>query len=139
MTQPSEKRVADLFAESCPSRHLLTVIADKWSLLILFALKDTPRRNNELLRQIEGISQKMLTQTLRNLESHGLVKREAFQVVPPHVEYRLTPLGLSLGKALKSLDQWLVANLDNVMAARTELMKEQNLTDSTLDTDRSAF
>jgi DNA-binding HxlR family transcriptional regulator len=115
MSQSTEKRVADIFAESCPSRHLLALIADKWSLLIMFALKDKPRRNNELLRQIEGISQKMLTQTLRSLEKHGLVKRQSFQVVPPHVEYELTPLGRSLGKALKSLDQWLVDHLDEVI------------------------
>jgi DNA-binding HxlR family transcriptional regulator len=118
MAQPTEKRVADLFAESCPSRHLLTSIADKWSLLIMFALKDKPCRNNELLRQIEGISQKMLTQTLRSLEEYGLVKRQAFQVVPPHVEYELTPLGQSLGKALKSLDRWFIEHFDEVMTAR---------------------
>ncbi|MBW4471096.1 MAG: helix-turn-helix transcriptional regulator [Stenomitos rutilans HA7619-LM2] len=119
--------MADLFAEACPSRHLLTLIADKWSLLIMFALKDKPRRNNELLRQIEGISQKMLTQTLRSLEGYGLVKRQAFQVVPPHVEYELTPLGQSLGKALKSLDQWLVENTDQVMIARAELVDEAHV------------
>ncbi|MEN9230236.1 MAG: helix-turn-helix domain-containing protein [Thermostichus sp. DG02_5_bins_236] len=124
MTQPTEKRVADLFAESCPSRRILELIAGKWSLLILFALKDKPRRNNELLRHIEGISQKMLTQTLRGLEEHGLVKRQAFQVVPPHVEYELTPLGQSLGKALKSLDQWLVDHLDEVMTAQAEFADE---------------
>lgn len=91
----------------------------------MFALKDEPRRNNELLRQIEGISQKMLTQTLRSLEGHGLVKRQAFQVVPPHVEYELTPLGQSLGKALKSLDQWLVDNFNEVMNARAEFVDEE--------------
>jgi DNA-binding HxlR family transcriptional regulator len=137
MSQPIEKRVADLFAESCPSRHLLALIADKWSLLIMFALKDKPSRNNELLRQIEGISQKMLTQTLRNLEEHGLVKRQAFQVVPPHVEYELTPLGQSLGKALKSLDQWLVDHLDEVMTAQAGLADEKrNAIYSTQNTDR---
>jgi DNA-binding HxlR family transcriptional regulator len=125
MKQSTEKRLVDLFAESCPSRHLLALIADKWSLLIMFALKDQPRRNNELLRQIEGISQKMLTQTLRSLEEHGLVKRQAFKVVPPHVEYQLTPLGQSLGQALKSLDQWLVDNLNEVMAARAEFIDEK--------------
>jgi DNA-binding HxlR family transcriptional regulator len=114
MEYTKENRVANLFAESCPSRHLLALIADKWSLLIMFSLKDEPRRNNELLRQIEGISQKMLTQTLRNLEKHGLVNRQAFEVVPPHVEYELTPLGQSLGKALKSLDQWFIDNWDEV-------------------------
>lgn len=91
----------------------------------MFALKDEARRNNELLRQIEGISQKMLTQTLRSLEAHGLVKRQAFQVVPPHVEYELTPLGQSLGKALKSLDQWLVDNLDEVMVAWADFVDEE--------------
>jgi DNA-binding HxlR family transcriptional regulator len=137
MSQPTEKRVADIFAESCPSRHLLALIADKWSLLIMFALKDKPYRNNELLRQIEGISQKMLTQTLRSLEKHGLVKRQAFQVVPPHVEYELTALGRSLGKALKSLDQWLVNHLDEVITAQAEFADEkQDAIHSTPDTNR---
>lgn len=103
----------------------------------MFALKEHPRRNNELLRQIEGISQKMLTQTLRRLEEHGLVKRQAFQVVPPHVEYELTPLGQSLGKALKSLDQWLVDHLDAVMSAQAEFAEAKgNASDSTPKTDR---
>jgi DNA-binding HxlR family transcriptional regulator len=137
MSKPTEKRVADLFAESCPSRHLLALIADKWSLLIMFALKDKPRRNNELLRQIEGISQKMLTQTLRSLEEHGLVKRQAFQVVPPHVEYELTPLGQSLGKALKSLDRWLVDHLDEVMTTQAGFADEKrDAIYSTPNTDR---
>jgi len=103
----------------------------------MFALKDKPRRNNELLRQIEGISQKMLTQTLRSLEEHGLVKRQAFQVVPPHVEYELTPLGQSLGKALKYLDQWLVDHLDEVMIAQAGFADEKrDAIYSTLNTDR---
>ena len=79
----------------------------------------------------------MLTQTLRSLEEHGLVKRQAFQVVPPHVEYELTPLGQSLGKALKSLDQWLVDHLDEVMIAQAGFADEkQNTIYSTLSTDR---
>jgi DNA-binding HxlR family transcriptional regulator len=103
----------------------------------MFALKDKPRRNNELLRQIEGISQKMLTQTLRSLEGHGLVKRQAFQVVPPHVEYELTSLGQSLGKALKFLDQWFVDHLDEVITAQAGFANEKrDSTYSDSNTDR---
>jgi DNA-binding HxlR family transcriptional regulator len=95
---------------ACPSRRLIELIGDKWALLVMPALKDGPKRNGELIRLIEGISQKMLTQTLRALEEAGLVERQVFEVVPPHVEYRLTPLGRSLGETLKGLDRWMEAN-----------------------------
>jgi DNA-binding HxlR family transcriptional regulator len=95
---------------ACPSRRLIELIGDKWALLVMPALKDGPKRSGELMRLIEGISQKMLTQTLRALEEAGLVERQVFDVVPPHVEYRLTPLGRSLGETLKGIDRWMEAN-----------------------------
>jgi DNA-binding HxlR family transcriptional regulator len=95
---------------ACPSRRLIELIGDKWALLVLPGLKDSPRRNGELMRMIEGISQKMLTQTLRDLENAGLVERQVFDLVPPHVEYQLTPLGRSLGVTLKGIDRWMEAN-----------------------------
>jgi DNA-binding HxlR family transcriptional regulator len=78
------------------------------------ALKDGPKRNGDLMRVVEGISQKMLTQTLRQLELVGIVERKIFNVVPPHVEYQLTELGRSLGFALKSLDQWMHENWEEL-------------------------
>lgn len=109
---------ADVWNAGCPSRRVLELIANKWALLVIPLLRGKPRRNNELLRQVGGISQKMLTQTLRDLELNGLVLREDRQTVPPHVEYRLSPLGLSLSRTLIAVDRWAEANHAQIDAAR---------------------
>lgn len=109
---------ADVWNAGCPSRRVLALVANKWALLVIPLLRGKPRRNNELLRQVGGISQKMLTQTLRDLELNGLVLREDRQTVPPHVEYRLSPLGLSLSRALIAVDRWAEANHAQIDAAR---------------------
>ena len=96
----------DVFNATCPSRRALELIAGKWVPLILPALEHGPLRNNELLRRLDGISQKVMTQTLRELERHGLVLREDLGTVPPHVSYRLSELGQSLNVALIALDRW---------------------------------
>lgn len=101
------KSSADVYVAACPSRIALELIASKWTLLIMPALSTGRMRNNELLRRIGGVSQKMLTQTLRNLERAGLVQRFDYQTVPPQVEYGLTPLGRSLSKTLTTLDRWV--------------------------------
>lgn len=110
---------------ACPSRRLIELIGDKWALLVMPALKDGPRRNGELMRMIEGISQKMLTQTLRDLENAGLVERRVFEVVPPHVEYRLTRLGRSLGVTLKGIDRWMEANWAELAPRLADLAARQ--------------
>ena len=110
---------ASVYAEACPSRAILELIADKWTLLILPALKRGPMRNGDLMRLIGGVSQKMLTQTLRELERNGLVVRRDFQEVPPRVEYALTELGQSLADTVRKLDSWAEANISQVLAART--------------------
>jgi DNA-binding HxlR family transcriptional regulator len=104
----------DVFAASCPSRTLLGRIANKWSLLLIDALGTERMRNGALLRRVEGISQKMLTETLRDLEQMGLVERRSFGTVPPHVEYALTPLGLSLRDAVGRLDRWVEEHMDQL-------------------------
>jgi DNA-binding HxlR family transcriptional regulator len=112
---------ADVYSPSCPSRRVLELIADKWALLVVPALRAGPMRNSELLRRIGGVSQKMLTQTLRELERNGLVLREDHQTVPPHVEYRLTELGRSLSTTLRAVDRWAEAHhaeLDGALKAR---------------------
>jgi DNA-binding HxlR family transcriptional regulator len=109
--------VPDVFNPACGSREVLDLIADKWSALILYALLASTRRHAELQRAIGGISQKMLTQTLRALESEGLVHREVFPVVPPHVEYSLTPLGASLAPLLRELCRWAEEHLADIRAA----------------------
>ena len=105
---------ASVFVQKCPSRLLLGKIANKWTLLIIDALANKRRRNGELLRTIEGISQKMLTQSLRELESMTLVARHDMQTVPPHVEYELTERGRSLRKQVYRLDRWLEENMREI-------------------------
>lgn len=108
----------DVWNAGCPSRRVLELVANKWALLIVPLLRGKPRRNNELLRKVGGISQKMLTQTLRELEQNGLVLREDLRTVPPHVEYRLSPLGLSLSRTLMAVDRWAEANHARIDAAQ---------------------
>ena len=110
--------LADPWNSACPSREVLAIIGDKWALLLLPVLAEGAQRNGELMRRIDGVSQKMLTQTLRGLERNGIVVREDFQEVPPRVEYRLTPLGASLGRVVGLLDQWVIENFRAVEKAR---------------------
>ncbi|GCF11567.1 hypothetical protein KDI_51310 [Dictyobacter arantiisoli] len=96
----------DPFDNNCPSRRALDLISDKWTSLIIYLLSDGPQRYTQLKRQIGGISQKMLTQTLRKLEEEGLVTRTVYPTAPPSVEYALTPLGETLLEPLVRLLEW---------------------------------
>lgn len=109
---------------ACPSRELLALVGDKWALLLMPKLAEGPKRNGELMRALDGVSQKMLTQTLRDMERNGLVLRRDFQEVPPRVEYELTSLGQSLGPVVASLDQWVVENYYAVQGARASFDAE---------------
>lgn len=113
-----DEAVADVYSESCPSRQALELVSNKWALLIVPALRRKPMRNNELLRRIGGISQKMLTQTLRELEDNGLIVRTDYRTVPPHVDYRLSELGASLSRTLLAVDRWAEANHAQLAAIR---------------------
>lgn len=104
----------------CPSNDVLDMVADKWSVLVIYALRQETRRYSELERMIDGVSQKMLTQTLRSLERNGLVGRKVYPVVPPHVEYTLTPLGVSLHQTLAPLCRWAMGSFANVLEARED-------------------
>jgi DNA-binding HxlR family transcriptional regulator len=108
----------NVLRQDCESRQALDRIADKWTCLIVYALLDGPRRHGELRRMIEGISQKMLTQTLRSMETDGLVDRTVIDVIPPHVEYGLTPLGRTLSDPLVAICEWAMAHLPELQAAR---------------------
>ena len=108
----------DPLTQNCPSRAMLDLIGDRWSLLILLVVGQGTHRNGEMKRRVGGISQKMLTQTLRALEANGLVERRDFRTVPPHVEYHLTPIGASLQRALAPLFGWIESEFDAVQAAR---------------------
>ena len=109
----------DVFNPNCDSRQVLALLADRWSMLILYALAGGVLRHGELKAKVGGISQKMLTQTLRALERDGLVAREVFAVVPPHVEYSLTPLGRTLLRPLRAICLWAQDHLREVRAARS--------------------
>ena len=108
----------NVYDSTCSARDALELIASKWAMLILPALSAGPMRNSALLRKIGGISQKMLTQTLKDLERNGLVIRHDMQTVPPHVEYRLSALGNSLSEALIALDRWAERHSGDLDAAR---------------------
>jgi len=104
----------DLFDAECPSRKVLDLIADKWSILVLSAVHHGASRNGVLLRRIGGISQKALTRTLRDLEANGLVRRTDHHEVPPRVDYALTGTGESLFPVLSVLCHWALDHADLV-------------------------
>ena len=104
--------------KNCPSNSVLEMVAGKWQVLILYALRGGKRRYSELQHTVGGISQKMLTQTLRELERNGLIKRTSYPVVPPHTEYELTELGASLKDIIFRLGGWAQENIRAVLEAR---------------------
>lgn len=112
-----KKHQPDVCNALCPSRNVLELLAEKWTLLVIFTLARRPSRTAELRRHIGGISEKMLIQTLRKLERHGIIDRIDFGEMPPRVEYRLTKVGASLAKEVENLEQWVVKNFDHVMKA----------------------
>jgi DNA-binding HxlR family transcriptional regulator len=107
-----------VYDRGCPSREILDRIGDTWSVLIVVSLADGTQRYTELANRIEGITPKMLTQTLRGLERDGLVSRTVHAVVPPRVDYALTRLGHSLLDVVKALESWAETNIDEVIGAR---------------------
>ncbi|KNC66418.1 winged helix-turn-helix transcriptional regulator [Pseudoalteromonas ardens] len=116
-TSASARRVFEQ-NERCPIRNVVAQIGDKWSILILFALVDGPERFNALKSRIQGISQRMLTQTLRDMERDGYVKRTVYAEVPVKVEYELTELGRGLAKSAWQLVSWADDHFDEITAAR---------------------
>jgi DNA-binding HxlR family transcriptional regulator len=111
----------DPYARGCPSRDLLDRIGDKWTVLVLGELvRHGACRFSELRRRLSGVSEKMLTQTLRALERDGLVQRTVYPAVPVRVEYAVTPLGQTLREPLKMLTEWSVRHIADVLAAREE-------------------
>ena len=112
------KHQYDAFMEACPSRQLLDVIANKWVCLVLSALADGPRRHGQLRTDIAGVSQKMLTQTLRELERDGFVTRTVTPSVPVRVDYELTPLGGELQGVMRAVKAWAEDNMATVLEHR---------------------
>lgn len=106
------------YAAACPTRLVLDRIADKWVVLVLGLLADGPVRFNQLRRKIEGLSQKMLSQTLKSLERDGLVTRTAIATVPVTVEYSITTLGLTLTDTVDALRVWAETHIDDLLVAQ---------------------
>ncbi|MEU4194830.1 helix-turn-helix domain-containing protein [Kribbella sp. NPDC026611] len=113
-------RAYDAFLATCPARQLLDRISDKWVSLVLVALADGPQRYSDLSRRIAGVSQKMLTQTLRSLERDGLLTRSVTPSVPVRVDYQLTELGQTLLPLISAIKTWAETHMTEVNAARSE-------------------
>ena len=117
---PLPHTARNVFDERCPTRRVLNRIADKWTVMIVVRLAQHTMRFGELRRDIGGISQKMLTQTLRQLEASGLVKRTVYAVVPPKVEYSLTPLGETLLEPVAAIKKWAEDHIDEIETAQEQ-------------------
>src|SRR6478735_9716627 len=115
----------NLFLADCPARTALEAIANKWSVVLLFALKDGPLRHGELVELSGGISRKVLTQTLRRLQANGLVERHAYAEAPPRVEYSLTDLGRTLEEPIRMLTAWARENGEAVVTFREAAEADQ--------------
>ncbi|WP_313113835.1 helix-turn-helix domain-containing protein [Pseudescherichia sp.] len=113
-------REGNLFAEQCPSRDVLKHLTSRWGVLVMVALRDGTHRFSDLRRKMGGVSEKMLAQTLQWLEQDGFINRVAYPVVPPHVEYSLTPLGEEVSEKVAALADWIELNLPEVLARRDE-------------------
>lgn len=122
-----EKSIYNPLNAQCPSRQLLDLIGDKWTTLILYLLSIKTQRYSEMLHGIEGISKKMLTQVLRDLEAGGLITRKVYTVVPPMVEYSLTPLGKNLIPLVLAIKDWAETHMDEVLAARQSYTKQKEM------------
>jgi DNA-binding HxlR family transcriptional regulator len=114
----ADKADYDAFLAECPSRQLLDRMSDKWVTLVLCALDDRPQRYSQLARTIAGVSQKMLTQTLRSLERDGMITRTVTATVPVTVTYELTALGRSLLVIFAALKDWAESHMGAVLEAR---------------------
>lgn len=115
-TLSEQIRDGNLFAEQCPSRDVLKHVTSRWGVLILVALRDGTHRFSDLRRKMGGVSEKMLSQSLQWLEQDGFINRVAYPVVPPHVEYSLTPLGEEVSEKVAALADWIELNIPHVLA-----------------------
>lgn len=127
METVKKQAVPKISFSTCTTRAVLNLIGDQWTALVVYALESGTKRFGQLFNQIDGVSKKMLTQTLRDLEYNGLVQRVVYPVVPPHVEYSLTPLGRTLIKPIGALRQWAEEYLNEVEQARTEHEQTQHI------------
>ena len=116
---------ANLYSGLCPSRNLLSLVGTKWAMLLIGVLRAGPVRTGALRRTIGGISQKMLTQTLRDLERSGLIDRICYDEVPPRVEYQLTTLGRSLSDLVLEIEAWVTRNYPRISQLQQKFDTQQ--------------
>ncbi|MFK8906401.1 winged helix-turn-helix transcriptional regulator [Streptomyces sp. YS-3] len=116
---------ADVYSAKCPTRQVLDHISGKWTILVVDALVEGTLRYTDLMRRIEGVSQKMLTQTLRGLEADGFVTRTVHPTIPPRVEYALTELGRSLAEPITALRHWTETHINEIERARARRTSEE--------------
>lgn len=117
----SQARRGELLSPDCPSREVLKHVTSRWGVLLLVVLMDDVHRFSDLRRKVGGVSEKMLSQTLKWLEADGFVHRKSHATVPPHVEYTLTPLGRQVGKRVEALADWIETSLPVILNARRSL------------------
>ncbi|HDZ48246.1 hypothetical protein LCGC14_0210070 [marine sediment metagenome] len=113
-------RRGEVLAKECPSREILKHVTSQWGVLVLVVLMEGTHRFSELRRKIGGVSEKMLAQTLQQLEKDGFVDRLSHPVVPPHVEYSLTALGKEIGQQIETLTDWIEINLPKILTAQKQ-------------------
>lgn len=116
----------EVFSDQCPSREILKHVTNRWGGLVLVALLQGMHRFSDLRRKLRGVSEKMLAQTLQTLEMDGFVLRVSYPVVPPHVEYSLTPLGEELAKQVELLVDWIEINLPRILEAQGAGVAQHN-------------
>lgn len=115
-----------LFSQNCPSRDILNHLTSRWGVLVLIALLEGEHRFSDLRRKIGGVSEKMLAQTLQTLEADGFVNRFSHPVVPPRVDYSLTPIGREVAVKVRDFADWVEVNIGRILAARA---KDKELAD----------
>lgn len=115
----SEKlRRGALFSQACPSREILKHLTSRWGVLVLMALLERDHRFSDLRRKVDGVSEKMLAQTLQTLEADGFVNRHSYPVVPPRVSYSLTPIGQEVAVKVRDFADWIEVNIGRILTAR---------------------
>lgn len=110
-----------VFSDKCPSREIFKHVTNKWGLLALVALLGGTMRYSDLRRKLQGVSEKMLSQTLQTLEQDGFIIRTAYPVIPPHVEYSLSEMGKEIAIRMETLVDWIEINLSNIMKYKSKI------------------
>ncbi|MEM9635163.1 MAG: helix-turn-helix domain-containing protein [Pseudomonadota bacterium] len=118
-------RQGALFDTNCPSREILKHLTSRWGVLVLIALLEQDHRFSDLRRKVGGVSEKMLSQTLHTLEADGFVNRYSHPVVPPHVDYSLTPIGREVALKVRDFADWIEVNISRILSAKNEKAAER--------------